>query len=160
MRGFGMVPRGRTAQAAPLTLILLTVTMLSMTSIFVSNSLVLISKVRYDDSTLKMRVINTVHGCVEYLFASDPGTSLTIIVNMPSGDVTFTSDSVIFEGGTLPDIYDAHSIVRSVSCGQIVYDSSKICLTPASIHPELSRVTFSVGMFGKVKKISIEVERL
>ena len=125
-----------------------------------SSSLVFISKIRYDDSVLKMRVLNTIHDCVEYLFASDPGTSLTIIVNLPSGDITFTSDSVIFEGTGILDIHDAHSIVRTASCGQIVYDSSKICLTPASIHPELSRVIFSVEMFGKVKKISIEVERL
>ncbi len=155
-----MVSNGRMAQAAPLTLILLTVTLFSITGIFMSNSFVLISKVRYDDSVLKMRVINTIHDCLEYLFASDPGASLTIIVNVPSGDITFTSDSVIFEGTGIPDIHDAHSIVKSVYGGQIIYDSSKICFTPTSIHPELSRVIFSVGMFGKIKKVSIEVERL
>ncbi|MEM4720606.1 MAG: hypothetical protein QXT73_00915 [Candidatus Methanomethylicaceae archaeon] len=147
------------AQAAPITLILLTVTLFSISSVFASNSIVLISKIRYDDSVIKTRVINTIHECIEWMFASDPGTSTTMIVNMPSSEIVFTSDSVIFEGTVVPELFDKHSIVRSLSSGKIIYDRSKICFSPTSIHPGVSKVIFSVGVMGNVKKISIEVER-
>ncbi|MCX8182638.1 MAG: hypothetical protein N3D12_05920 [Candidatus Methanomethyliaceae archaeon] len=148
------------AQATPITLILLTVALFSITSMLANNSIVLISKVRYDDFVLKRRIISTIHECIEWMFASDPGTSNTMIVNMPSGEITFTSESVIFEGVGLPELHDPHSIVKSMSPGKIVYDRSKLCLTPAYIPAGLSKVVFSVDMLGKVKKISIEVDKI
>ncbi len=149
----------RAGSSAPITLILITVTMLAITNSLATNSLVSISKLRYEDSFYRKCVLSAIHEVVEYLYSSDPGSSATIVFNMPSGEITFTSNSIFFDGVDALDLQDQYSILKSVSSNEIVYEVKKISFTPATISPGLSRVVLSVDVTGKHKSISIGVEK-
>lgn len=152
--------KSRAAVAAPITLILVTVTMFSIISIFANNSAILIQKLGHEGRFLRDRTVIIIHETIEHLFASNPGTSESMLLNMPSGEIRFTENSLVSEGLGFLELYDFHSIVKLKNNDEVVYDSTKLCLTPARIPPGLSKVTLSVGAFGAVKRIAIEVERL
>lgn len=154
----GRKPKNCLAFTAPITVILVMTTMFLLTNILAVSSIVSISNFGNDDPIYRRYVISCVHETIEHIYSSNPGSSLTIILNLRS-KLAFTQNSLVFEDIDGLELHDSCSIVSLVTPKEIVYDGSKVSFVPTSIPIGLSKATFYMNPVGGVKRIWIVVDR-
>ncbi|MGQ9758966.1 MAG: hypothetical protein ACUVQ5_00105 [Candidatus Methanomethylicaceae archaeon] len=150
--------KDRLAYTAPITLILVTTAMFLLTNFLATSSLISIANFKNDDVEYRKYVIGLLHSIIEHMYSSNPGSSLTIILN-PHSEIVFTRNSILSEGIDGIELQDRHSILNAVTSKEIIYDGAKISFVPTSIPIGLSKVTLTIVVVGAVKLLSIEVER-
>ena len=145
--------------SAPLTLIIVTLALLSVTSAMCAESFNALSSTVNDPGFSTAPGFTAIHDAIEKMSGSPVGTSESIFVFIASGSITIGNGGVCTDGPLPSGIDDYAHIVRSISEKCVSYNG--ISLTEAVIGPGTSKVVLTVGPFNDphYKKILVEVTR-
>lgn len=145
--------------SSPLIMVMVTVSMIALTSFMSSTGLSVINSIQADGGLAMPYNLQALHSAIEELSASAPGASRSISLKLFQGEISVTSNGLTAIPGSPICLADPNMIVASFGPSGIVYDATKVTLSPSLTISGIVQVSLTVEPSLAARKIRIEASK-